>query len=243
MDAVRPSNHLLDAFPPDFLARLQPAMRRASLPLGMPLLEPGEPITHVYFPLTALISLLVVTADGASVEVGIVGRDGGVGLQRGLGERRSFTRANVQIAGDICIVPGAALAAALKDHPAASAIAQNYVENKWAESQQGMACNAVHDAPARLSRWLLQAADRTHSDWLPLTQEFLSQMLGVRRTTVTMIAQALQDEGLIKYSRGRISIVNRPALEKRSCECYEAMRRIELPMRGDEAGTREVRSL
>jgi len=218
------SNHLLATLPSNVLALLNLDLEPVSLPQGVVLLEPEDPIERVYFPETGMISLLVVTREGEAIETSVVGREGALGLQRGLGRRRSFTRATVQIAGRFLTI------AAYKFEQASAASAplrdmiNRYTEVLWAEAQQTTACNAIHDASSRLSRWLLQCAQCIGSDHLSLTQDFLGQMLGVRRTTVTLLAQELQKKGAIKYSRGKISILDRSTLEACACECHQIMR-------------------
>lgn len=215
------SNRLLAALAPDIQAALEPDMHETMLAQGTVLFEPAAPIERIYFPQTGMISLLVVTRDGAMLETSTIGREGAVGLHRGLGERRSFTRATVQIAGTFSIIDAARFhQAALRYGPVRDLIAE-YTERLWVEAQQTAACNAIHDASSRLCRRLLQCADRMESDLLPLTQEFLSYMLGVRRTTLTLLAQALQQRRAIKYSRGKIRIVDRVLLEASACECYQ----------------------
>ena len=223
------SNQLLATLPSNVLALLDLDLEPVSLPQGVVLLEPEDPIERVYFPETGMISLLVVTREGEAVETSVVGREGALGLQRGLGSRRSFTRATVQIAGRfLCIAAYkfeqvSATSAPLRD------MISRCTEVLWAEAQQTTACNAIHDASSRLCRWLLQSARCVGGDHLTLTQDFLGQMLGVRRTTVTLLAQELQRKGAIKYSRGKISILNRSILEACACECHQIMQHKELP--------------
>jgi len=217
------SNQLLAALPSSALALLNSDLEPVSLPQGVVLLEPEDPIERVYFPETGMISLLVVTREGEAIETSVVGREGALGLQRGLGKRRSFTRATVQIAGRFLSI------AAYKFEQASSASAplrdliNRYTEVLWAEAQQTTACNAIHDASSRLCRWLLQSARCVGGDHLTLTQDFLGEMLGVRRTTVTLLAQELQRKGAIKYSRGKISILSQSTLEACACECHRIM--------------------
>jgi len=218
-------NQLLAALPPPALDLLRRDLKDVTLDQGRVLFEPGSPLDTIYFPHTGLISLLVLTRDGGAIETGTVGREGAVGLHGTLGPRMSFTRATAQIPGKFSVIPAARLSRLMDESSPIRALIQKYTEVLWAESQQATACNAAHDAAARLARWLLQSSDRIGSDHISLTQEFLAQMLGVRRTTVTLLAQALQTEGVIAYSRGQIHIVNRPALEARSCECYRVMKR------------------
>ena len=178
-----------------------------------------------------MISLLVVAKDGGAVETATIGREGAVGLHGALGKRLSFTRATTQVGGKFSIIRASALALLVQDHVPLRDMITRYTEVLWAEAQQLAACNAVHDVPARLCRWLLQVSDRIGSDELPLTQELIGQMLGVRRTTVTLMAQSLQREGAIKYARGRIRILNRKKLEHGACECYATLQQEKLPLK------------
>jgi CRP-like cAMP-binding protein len=219
------SNRLLATFPPSLIEAARRDMRVISLAQGRILYEAGAPVDTIYFPQTGLISLLIVTESGAMIEAATVGREGAVGLHAVLGRRLSFTRVNVQIGGSFVAVPVSRFAQHVAGNKAAHEIIQRYTEVLWAEAQQTTACNAAHDAASRLCRWLLQSADRIGSNDIPLTQEFLAQMLGVRRTTVTLLAQTMQDKGLISYTRGRITLLDRDQVEKCACECYAAMQR------------------
>jgi CRP-like cAMP-binding protein len=182
-------------------------LRQISLAQHHAIYEPGAPIDDIYFPQSGMISLLVVAKDGVAVETATIGREGAVGLHGALGKRLSFTRATTQVAGKFSIIRASALAHLVQDHVPLRDMITRYTEVLWAEAQQLAACNAIHDAPTRLCRWLLQTSDRTGSDVLPLTQELIAQMLGVRRTTVTLMAQSLQRQGAIQYMRGRIRIL------------------------------------
>jgi CRP-like cAMP-binding protein len=224
-----PGNRLLAALPREAFAFLQRDMKQVALAQGVVLLEPGDAIDRVYFPQGGMISLLVISSEGALVETATVGREGAVGLHRGLGKRFSFTRAIVQMPARCFVIPADRFEDAAREHPAVRDVVARYTEILWAEAQQLVACNAIHDASNRLCRWLLHCADRIGSDVLPVTQDFLSQMLGVRRTTVTLLAQALQQKGAIAYRRGRIAITDRRILEACSCECYRAIRQEALP--------------
>ncbi|MGB7037023.1 MAG: helix-turn-helix domain-containing protein, partial [Xanthobacteraceae bacterium] len=158
-------------------------------------------------------------------ETSSVGHEGAVGLQSGLGHRVAVTRAIVQIGGKFSVLPASRLENAAARSPALRELIVRHIETLWAEAQQNAACNAIHDGSSRLCRWLLQCADRIGSNQLLLTQEFLAEMLGVRRTTVTLLAQELQKKGIVRYSRGRITILDRARLEAGACECYGASRR------------------
>jgi CRP-like cAMP-binding protein len=225
-------NQLLAALPGDSVALLEPDLKQVVLPQGFVCFDPGDSINQVYFPQTGMISCLVTTGAGEMVETSSVGREGAVGLQSGLGRRVSFTRAMVQIAGKFTVLPAARLETAVSRSPALREMVVRHIEALWAEAQQNAACNAVHDGSARLARWLLQCSDRIGSDQLLLTQEFLADMLGVRRTTVTLLAQELQKNGILRYSRGRITILDRARLEHSACECYRAIRHDSFSHRG-----------
>jgi CRP-like cAMP-binding protein len=217
-------NRLLAALPPDTLALLDRDLKQVSFQQGAILLEPGDRLEDIYFPQTGLISLSVLGRDGGAIETATVGREGAVGLHGGLGGRRSFTRATTQIGGRFSAIRAEPFAHIANGSAPVRHLILCYTEVLLAEAQQGSACNAVHGAGARLCRWLLQCADRTESEDLPLTQEALAQMLGIRRTTVTLLAQALQVRGLIKYRRGHIVLLDRKGLEQCACECYHVTR-------------------
>lgn len=224
-------NRLLAALARETLALVEPALAEIAVPQGVVLLEPGAPIDHVYFPQSGMISLLVVTRDGDMVETSTIGREGAVGLHGGFGERRSFTRATMQVPGRISTITTHRFRDLAFGSNAIRDMVARYTEVLWAEAQQIAACNAIHDASSRLCRWLLQSADRTGSNELPLTQEFLAQMLGVRRTTVTLLAQELQKKEIIAYSRGKLMIVDRKRLEACACECYQVIQLEKLPLK------------
>ncbi len=223
-------NRLLGAMPADAVVLLEREFKDVSLAAGMVLLEPGAVIDNVYFPQSGMISLMVVTREGQNIETGVVGREGAVGLNAGFGPRRSLTRAVTQIAGRFSAIRASRFEEIARENAEVRDVIAAYTELLWIEAQQLAACNAVHDAASRLNRWLLQCADRIEGDHLPLTQEFLAQMLGVRRTTVTLLAQSLQAKGQIRYSRGHIAIRDRAALEARTCECYHVLRDAQLPL-------------
>jgi CRP-like cAMP-binding protein len=215
-------NHLLAALPSECLHVLESHMRQMTLTQGFVCCEAGDPIEQVYFPQTGMISCLIAMGEGTMAEVSSIGREGAAGLQAGLGRRYSYTRAVVQIPGKFSVIPAISLLSTAASVPALRTIIVGYIETLWAEAQQNSACNAIHDGSSRLCRWLLQCSDRIGSEQLALTQEFLAEMLGMRRTTVTLLAQALQKKGILRYSRGRIVIVDRPRLEAAACECYDA---------------------
>jgi len=231
MDQLRHrENRLLATLSGETLALLEPEIKETSVAQGVVFLEPGDSIDRIYFPQSGMISLLIVGRDGEMVEVSTVGREGALGLHRGLGGRLSVTRATVQIPGRFSTIPAHAFERISVNSASLQEMITRYTEVLLAEAQQLAACNAIHDASSRLCRWLLQCADHINSLQLPLTQEFLAQMLGVRRTTVTLLAQEIQKRGAVKYSRGKMTILNRRMLEDGACECYEVMQRQRLAL-------------
>jgi CRP-like cAMP-binding protein len=231
MDRRHRENRLLATLPQETFALLEPDLKEISGTQGSVFLEPGDTIDRIYFPQSGMISLLVVSRDGHMVEVSTVGREGALGLHRGLGGRRSFTRATVQIPGNFSTITAHAFERFSLSSPTIREMIGRYTEMLWAEAQQLAACNAIHDASSRLCRWLLQSADHINALQLPLTQEFLAQMLGVRRTTVTLLAQELQKRGAVRYSRGKVTILSRKMLEDGACECYEVVQRERLALK------------
>jgi CRP-like cAMP-binding protein len=217
------SNRLLDSLPIAEAALLKPQLKTVKMVQGTLLQEPGDQINYVYFPMSGMISLLAVMKHGNSVEVATVGREGAVGAMSGFGPRHAFTRAIVQVAGDAARISTPHFQDAMKKSTGLRETVVRYNEGLLAQVQQTAACNALHDLEQRLCRWLLQTIDRSPADMITLTHEFLSQMLAVRRTTVTLVARSLQDAGAIEYRRGKIRIVDRRKLEKRACECYKVV--------------------
>jgi CRP-like cAMP-binding protein len=218
-------NRLLAALDLADLALLAPHLKTSHQKQGFVFQEPGDIIEHVFFPQSGMISLMAVMEAGDAVETATIGGEGGVGLMAGLGGRNATGRAVVQLEGDFSQIPLAPFQNALSQSPKMRNLFARYNDAQVALVYQVAGCNALHQVSARLCRWLLQTRDRHDSDAVPLTQEFLAQMLGVQRTTVTMLAKELQTLGLINYRRGRIEIVNRAHLEERACECYETARR------------------
>jgi CRP-like cAMP-binding protein len=222
-------NRLLAALPQEAFSLFESSIRASTFKQGAIVQEAGEPVDQIYFPQTGMISLLVVTREGVGIEAASIGREGAVGLHRGLGKRCSFTRAVIQVSGTISHISADVFERAVERSDTIKDIITHYTEVLWVEAQQIVACNALHSAEARVARCLLQTQDRIDSDSLPLTQEFLSQMLGIRRTTVTLVAQALQEAGLIRYRRGHIVILDRAGLEEAACECYQIIQHETLP--------------
>jgi CRP-like cAMP-binding protein len=219
------SNRFLAILPPHDFALLTPHLRTVTLERGVMLHEAAGEIERVYFPHSGMISLVAVMQSGAAVETATIGRAGVIGASTGLGEKHSVGRAIVQLPSTAAWLSASQFHAAANRSQAIRDLIVRYNNLLLAQVQQSVACTALHPMEARLCRWLLQAHDCMDGNAIPLTQEFLAEMIGVRRTSVTIAAQLLQSTGLIRYRRGLIQIVNRPKLEKLSCECYAAIRR------------------
>jgi CRP-like cAMP-binding protein len=217
-------NRLLGALSASDYALVHPQLKQVELLPDAVLQDQGERIQYVYFPLSGVISVLSVMHDGKAVQTAAIGRDGSLGASYGLGGLHSFSRVAVQIPGSAARIAGPHFQRAVKESEHLRDLIVRYKELRLAQSQQSAACNALHGAEARLSRWLLHTGDVIDGDVIPLTQEYLSQILGVRRTTVTDIARSLQRAGVIRYTRGRIEVSDREKLKKSSCECYEVLR-------------------
>jgi CRP-like cAMP-binding protein len=218
-------NRLLGSLPAADLAMLRVHLKEVDLQQGAVLQEQGERIDHVHFPHGGIVSLMVVMGQGEAIETATLGREGAIGLPVGLGQRRSPTRAVVQVAGTSSRIASNHFRRVAADSQAVRDMIARHGEILLIQIQQTAACNALHDVEERLSRWLLQARDRVDDNTIRFTHEFLSQMLGVRRPTVTVVAKMLQEAGLIRYHRGQIEILNRQGLEARACECYGTMRK------------------
>jgi CRP-like cAMP-binding protein len=216
-------NLLLGALPPDVLALLSPTLREVMLKRGCVLHEPGALIEHVYFPHDALIFRIAVMQRGEAVAAAAIGWEGAVGTAVALERTHAISRAMVQLPGMAARMPASDFRAAALRSPVLRKLVARFDAFQMEQLVQVAGCNAVHDLSARLSRLLLECADRVGDDF-ELTQEVLAQMLGVRRTTVTLVAQSLQVAGLIRYRRGRIELVDRAALQASACECYQTLR-------------------
>lgn len=221
----RGRNRLLAALPLGEFAHLAEHLRDLSFERGVLLQEAGYPIEHVYFPLGGMISLLAVMQSGDAIETATIGREGAVGILAGLGGRLAINRAVVQMAGTFSRITASLLVRMMSENVRIRDLLIRYNDAQLALINQVAACNALHPVEARLCRWILQTRDRTDSDVVRLTQEFIAQMLGVQRTSVTVLARQLQEQGLIRYRRGQIEIINRRGLEEKACECYGAVRR------------------
>jgi CRP-like cAMP-binding protein len=218
-------NHLLSVLPKTEFNRLLPHLELAELPLGKAVYESGEHLNHVYFPTTAIISLLYVLENGASAEISVVGNEGVVGIALFMGGETTLNRAIVQSAGQAYRLKGQLLLQEFNRAGALKHLLMRYTMALLAQMSQTAVCNRHHSVDQQLCRWLLLSLDRLSSNELSMTQELIADMLGVRREGVTEAAGKLQEAGLIKYSRGLITVLDRPGLEARVCECYEVVRK------------------
>ncbi|HYJ85707.1 MAG TPA: Crp/Fnr family transcriptional regulator [Pyrinomonadaceae bacterium] len=217
---TRVGNLLLGALPPVEFKRLAPHLKCVTLRVGQILKEADEPALDVYFPLNAVISLITVMENGMTLECGVVGREGVVGLSAFLGGGPTPNQQLVQVPGTALKLPGSIMAHEYKRGGRLQELLSTYTLATLIQISQSVACNRIHSAEERLCRWLLMMSDRADTVYFPHTQEFLAQMLGAARPVVTTAAGALQKAGLIKYSRGNLTILNRTGLESASCECY-----------------------
>jgi CRP-like cAMP-binding protein len=191
---------------------------------GKVLFDVNDEVDQVFFPLSGMVSLMTVLRNGDAVETASIGREGVVGAMAGLGLHKSHVRAVVQLDSRFGRLSAVQFRKAVSGSPAILSLCIRYNEILLSQARISAACNLAHAVKARFCRWLLQAHDRAESDTLPLTQEFLSEMLGVRRTSITDVAMKMQDAGAISYSRGVIKIIAPDKLRDASCECYETMR-------------------
>lgn len=214
-------NAILNALDPDEAARLAPHLSQVRGELGDPILQPGDPIDRLGFPETAMASAMGITAEGATAEVGLIGWEGVVGLPRLLGSRTQPNLINFQMPGDMLVMP----ADVAEEEFARGGNFQRAVlrsaNGLLVQLGRTAVCNAIHGVEKRLAKWLLMCHDRSKNDELPLTQEFLATMVAVSRQSISGGAQVIQEQGLIRYSRGTIAVLDRPGLEKIACDCYE----------------------
>jgi CRP-like cAMP-binding protein len=214
------SNRVLAALVAADLNQLLPHLRSVELPQEMILFEAADTITRVFFPHSGVVSLVVELASGEMIEAAMIGREGVVGGLSALDTKISIGRAIVQIAGAASVVDADHVRQLAEQSVAFRTTLIRHEQVLLAQSQQSAACNAIHTIEERLSRWLLRCRDLIGSDDLPLTQEFIAQMLGVRRTSVSIVANTLQQAGLIRYKRGNIRVLDLEALQESACECY-----------------------
>lgn len=218
-------NHLLGALPPEEYARLAPHLQLVTLNLGEAVYEPGDKLTWAYFPITAIVSLQYVMADGSSSESASVGNEGMVGISLFMGGGSTSSSAVVQTMGAAYRMPAAALQQEFLRSGLLLRLLLRYTMALMSQIAQTAACNRHHSVEQQLCRWLLQAADRSPGIELVMTQELVASMLGVRREGITEAAGNLKDAGLIRYRRGHITVLQRAGLEKRSCECYAVVKK------------------
>jgi len=220
-------NKVLLAMPDDEYKLMRSDLTYVDLPHHLSLHEPTQNIEFAYFPNRGMISQVVVTKDGRSVEVGVVGKEGYVGAGLAAGLSRSSVREIIQIAGDGFRIMGNALGRILLSAPQLQVILNRHTGLQGMQVAQTAACNRLHDIEQRLSRWLLMTQDRVDSGVLPITHDFIATMMGTDRSTVSLAAAVLQKKGIIEYVRGAVKIVNRRKLEKSACECYAVIQQFE----------------
>ncbi|QRM34739.1 Crp/Fnr family transcriptional regulator [Microvirga sp. VF16] len=219
------ANRLLAALDSDDFATLEPHLHGVSLRQDQVLYEAGDPLRHAFFPHDTVVSLVAVLKDGRSAEMAVYGREGALGLVSSMTARQSFGRYIVQADGTASQIELERLHEIISTRPKVRQLVLNFAEAMMARVLQNVACNAVHSVEARCCRWILSMHDRLDRDTVPLTHEFLADMLGVQRSTVSSIARALQEAGFIRQGRGVITVMDRTGLERASCECYGTVRR------------------
>lgn len=218
-------NSLLAALAADDYAQLAPHLVQTDLERGRLLYDPGDPVDHVYFPHDGVISLMTLMENGAAIESATIGPEGALGLMAAVAPRQSLSRAIVQTPLRAARIGAERLHEAWERSARLRDLIDRHNEALYGHAIQSVACNALHSVEARFCRWLLTCHDRISSDTVALTQEFLADMLGVQRTTVTAVARSLQEKGAIRYRRGVVDIVDRAALQQMSCECYGVIRK------------------
>ncbi len=218
-------NHLLAALPAEVQERLLPHLELVSLPLGKVLYESGDALRHVYFPTDSIVSMLYVMENGASAEISVVGNEGLIGVALFMGGETTPSRAVVQSAGHAYQLLGQRLKDEFNRHGEMLLLMLRYTQSLITQMSQTAVCNRHHSIDQQLCRWLLLSLDRLPDNHLTMTQELIANMLGVRREGVTDAAGKLQKLGVIEYSRGKITVIDRPKLERLSCECYAVVKK------------------
>ena len=218
-------NHLLAALPTEDFARLLADLEEVPMPLGHVLYEPGVPMRHVSFPTTSIVSLLYVMEDGASAEIAVVGNEGVVGVSLFMGGESTTSRAVVQSDGHAYRLKAQVLKNEFFRAGPMQRLLLRYTQALLTQMAQTAVCNRHHSLDQQFCRWLLLSLDRLSSNELVMTQELIANMLGVRREGVTEAAGNVQRAGLISYNRGRITVLDRPGLEARACECYAVVKK------------------
>jgi CRP-like cAMP-binding protein len=218
-------NQLLASLPNEEWTRWSPLLEPVDMPLGAVLYEAGETLPYVYFPTTSIVSLLYVMENGASAEIAVVGNEGVVGISMFMGGESTRSRGVVQSAGSGCRLDAEVLKAEFNRGGPVLHLLLRYTQALITQTAQTAVCNRHHSLDQQLCRWLLLSLDRLQGDELVMTQDLIANMLGVRREGVTEGAVRLQKAGLIRYSRGHITVLDRAGLEARTCECYEVVKR------------------
>ena len=218
------SNAILASLSAGDTAALKPHLRPIQLRQKTVLYNAGDTVKSVYFPVSAVISLVVTLTMGETTESAMVGNDGAIGMASALDGRIALSQAIVQLDGEAMVCDPAAFRGAVLQSESLLGMVMRHEQTLFGQAQQSTACMANHEVEARLCRWLLRARDLSGTNDLPFTQEFLGEMLGVRRTSVTTVAHALQGAGIIEYSRGKIHIVDVERLKESACECYETVK-------------------
>lgn len=214
------SNQLLGAMHPDSRKRIEPHLEPVDFKLGEIVCEAGGLLKHAYFPQGSVLSLLTVLENGSAIETANIGREGAFGLFAAMYSRVSFNRCIAQLEGHTVRCPIELLQFEFKNSEHVRNLFVSYSETLLSQVQQTVACNALHSTEERMCRWLLMMHDRAEGEALTYTHEFLANILGANRKSVTLAAQSMQNAGLISYRRGTIQVVDRPGLEEASCECY-----------------------
>ncbi len=225
---MAPENHpnrLLASLSKADFELIRPHLKPITLAKEAVLFATGERVKEVYFPHSGIISLVIDLASGEMIEAAMIGRDSMVGAASAMNGQISLNKAIVQLAGTGSSLDAGQFRKVADQSATFRVILNRHEESLFAQAQQSVACNATHALEARLARWLLRSRDLSDDDSLDLTQEFLSQMLGVRRTSVSLVANTLQSAGLIHYNRGHIKITNSDGLRAAACECYETVRK------------------
>jgi CRP-like cAMP-binding protein len=218
-------NRILGVLPEDERERLFPHLELEPMPLGKVLYESGDTLRHIYFPTNCIVSLLYVLENGASAEIAVVGREGAIGVALFMGGETTPSRAIVQSAGFAYRLSGKRLKEEFNRHGQLLHVLLRYTQSLITQMAQTAVCNRHHSVDQQLCRWLLLSLDRLSTNELKMTQELIANMLGVRREGVTEAAGKLQKQGVIRYSRGQITVLDRPKLEKLSCECYAVVKK------------------
>jgi len=218
-------NQLIESLPGADFELVAPHLTLIDLERGRLLYDPGDQIDTVYFPHDGVISLMTLMENGAAIESATIGREGALGLMAAVAPRQSLSRAIVQTPARAAKISAVHLHEAWEKSAHIRALVDRHTEALYGHAVQSVACNALHSVEARFCRWLLTCHDRISTDTVALTQEFLADMLGVQRTTVTAVARGLQAKGAIRYRRGVVDIVDRSVLEQLACECYGVIRR------------------